>query len=59
MGLRASRAGTGRRIGAHIFSVAQHCLLVEALARAQQPRLDHLAGWPCCCTTRPNTSSAT
>ena len=33
MGSRASRAGTGRPFGAHIFSVAQHTLLVDAIAR--------------------------
>jgi 5'-deoxynucleotidase YfbR-like HD superfamily hydrolase len=31
----------GQTTGAHIFSVAQHCLLVEAIARVRQPRLDH------------------
>ena len=31
----------GQTRGAHIFSVAQHCLLVEALARARVPRLDN------------------
>jgi 5'-deoxynucleotidase YfbR-like HD superfamily hydrolase len=30
----------GQSSGAHIYSVAQHCLLVEALARARVPRLD-------------------
>jgi uncharacterized protein len=30
----------GQTKGAHIFSVAQHTLLVEAVARARQPRLD-------------------
>jgi 5'-deoxynucleotidase YfbR-like HD superfamily hydrolase len=30
----------GQTKGAHIFSVAQHVLLVEALARAKLPRLD-------------------
>ncbi len=42
--------------GAHIFSVAQHGLLVEALARAKTPRLDAVGdGARCCCTTRPST----
>ena len=31
----------GQTQGGHIFSVAQHSLLVEALARAKVPRLDH------------------
>ena len=30
----------GQTSGAHIFSVAQHCLLVEAIARVRTPRLD-------------------
>jgi 5'-nucleotidase len=30
----------GQTSGDHIFSVAQHVLLVEAVARAKQPRLD-------------------
>jgi 5'-nucleotidase len=30
----------GQTSGAHIFSVAQHTLLVEAIARARSPRLD-------------------
>ena len=38
----ASRAGTDRP-GAHIYSVAQHSLLVEALARARMPLLDRNA----------------
>jgi hypothetical protein len=33
----------GQTIGAHIFSVAQHTLLVEAIARARVPRLDRRA----------------
>ena len=44
---RTSRTGlarvarwNGQTSGAHIYSVAQHCLLVEALARARVPRLD-------------------
>ena len=35
MALRASRAGTARRRGPQIFSVAQHSLLVEALFAAR------------------------
>jgi 5'-deoxynucleotidase YfbR-like HD superfamily hydrolase len=33
----------GQTHGANIFSVAQHTLLVEALARQKSPRLDHSA----------------
>ena len=55
-GLARVARWNGQTKGAHIFSVAQHTLLVEALARAQgaaarPPR----AGSRCCCTTRRNT----
>jgi hypothetical protein len=39
-GLARVARWNGQTSGAHIFSVAQHCLLVEALARARVPRLD-------------------
>jgi uncharacterized protein len=39
-GLARVARWNGQTSGAHIFSVAQHCLLVEALARARTPRLD-------------------
>jgi len=39
-GLARVARWNGQTKGAHIFSVAQHCLLVEALARAKAPRLD-------------------
>jgi uncharacterized protein len=39
-GLARVARWNGQTRGAHIFSVAQHCLLVEALARARVPRLD-------------------
>jgi 5'-deoxynucleotidase YfbR-like HD superfamily hydrolase len=39
-GLARVARWNGQTKGAHIFSVAQHCLLVEALARAKVPRLD-------------------
>jgi 5'-deoxynucleotidase YfbR-like HD superfamily hydrolase len=39
-GLARVARWNGQTSGAHIFSVAQHCLLVEALARMRQPRLD-------------------
>jgi 5'-deoxynucleotidase YfbR-like HD superfamily hydrolase len=51
-GLARVARWNGQTQGAHIFSVAQHALLVEALARAT-------AAWRCCCMMRPNTSSAT
>ncbi len=38
-GLARVARWNGQTVGAHIFSVAQHCLLVEALAR-QRARLD-------------------
>ena len=39
-GLARVARWNGQTGGAHIFSVAQHCLLVEALARERVPRLD-------------------
>ena len=39
-GLARVARWNGQTNGAHIFSVAQHALLVEALARAKAPRLD-------------------
>jgi 5'-nucleotidase len=39
-GLARVARWNGQTQGAHIFSVAQHALLVEALARAKLPRLD-------------------
>jgi 5'-nucleotidase len=40
-GLARVARWNGQTHGGHIFSVAQHSLLVEALARAKVPRLDH------------------
>src|SRR6201990_150459 len=40
-GLARVARWNGQTSGAHIFSVAQHSLLVEAIARAKTPRLDH------------------
>ena len=39
-GLARVARWNGQTVGSHIFSVAQHCLLVEALARNRAPRLD-------------------
>jgi hypothetical protein len=39
-GLARVARWNGQTKGAHIYSVAQHCLLVEALTRARAPRLD-------------------
>jgi 5'-deoxynucleotidase YfbR-like HD superfamily hydrolase len=39
-GLARVARWNGQTSGDHIFSVAQHSMLVEALARAKQPRLD-------------------
>jgi len=39
-GLARVARWNGQSGGAHIYSVAQHCLLVEALARARIPGLD-------------------
>jgi 5'-deoxynucleotidase YfbR-like HD superfamily hydrolase len=40
-GLARVARWNGQTSGAHIYSVAQHCLLVEALARTSSPRLDN------------------
>ena len=42
-GLARVARWNGQTSGAHIFSVAQHALLVEAFARAKVPRLDRSA----------------
>lgn len=38
-GLARVARWNGQTTGPHIFSVAQHCLLVDAIARARHPRL--------------------
>jgi 5'-deoxynucleotidase YfbR-like HD superfamily hydrolase len=40
-GLARVARWNGQTSGAHIFSVAQHTLLVEAVMREQTPRMDH------------------
>jgi 5'-deoxynucleotidase YfbR-like HD superfamily hydrolase len=40
-GLARVARWNGQTSGAHIFSVAQHTLLVEAVLRKQHPRIDH------------------
>jgi uncharacterized protein len=40
-GLARVARWNGQTVGPHIFSVAQHTLLVEAVLRAQVPRADH------------------
>jgi 5'-deoxynucleotidase YfbR-like HD superfamily hydrolase len=40
-GLARVARWNGQTHGAHIFSVAQHTLLVEAVLRARLPRIDH------------------
>jgi 5'-deoxynucleotidase YfbR-like HD superfamily hydrolase len=42
-GLARVARWNGQTHGAHIFSVAQHTLLVEAVLRARVPRIDHRA----------------
>src|SRR6476620_2836340 len=42
-GLARVARGNGQTEGAHIFSVAQHTLLVDAVARARWPSLDRSA----------------
>src|SRR5262249_59036588 len=45
-GLARVARWNGQTKGHHIFSVAQHTLLVEALARSRAPRLDRRAPRP-------------
>jgi uncharacterized protein len=40
-GLARVARWNGQTVGTHIFSVAQHTLLVEAVLRGQMPRADH------------------
>ncbi|MGH6755075.1 MAG: hydrolase, partial [Bradyrhizobium sp.] len=40
-GLARVARWNGQTSGAHIFSVAQHTLLVESVLRQQMPRVDH------------------
>ncbi len=53
-GLARVARWNGQTLGAHIFSVAQHSLLVEMIAR-QGARLDRAAASRSCCTMRRNT----
>ena len=54
-GLARVARWNGQTKGAHIFSVAQHALLVEALARPRHRVSMRWGGARCCCTMRPNT----
>jgi 5'-deoxynucleotidase YfbR-like HD superfamily hydrolase len=54
-GLARVARWNGQTNGAHIFSVAQHTLLVEAVMRAS---MEGCGSQPCC-TMRRNMSSAT
>ena len=54
-GLARVARWNGQTRGAHIYSVAQHCLLVEALARLRRRGSTAAAAWRCCCMMRPNT----
>ncbi len=55
-GLARVARWNGQTKGAHIFSVAQHALLVEALARAKVSAARcAAAAWRYCCTMRRNT----
>ena len=52
----ASRAGTGRPVGAHIFSVAQHSPAGRGDRRPHRPGHRRASGASrCCCTMRRNT----
>ena len=54
-GLARVARWNGQTAGAHIFSVAQHSLLVERSSRASARASIARAGSPCSCTTRRNT----
>ena len=54
-GLARVARWNGQTEGAHIFSVAQHSLLVETIARQQRPARPPRSGSRSCCTMRPNT----
>jgi uncharacterized protein len=58
-GLARVARWNGQTSGAHIFSVAQHTLLVEAIARAATPGSTAALRLRSCCTTRRNMWSAT
>src|SRR4051794_41957572 len=45
-GLARVARWNGQTHGTHIFSVAQHTLLVEAVMREQAPRVDHRGRLP-------------
>ena len=53
-GLARVARWNGQTSGAHIYSVAQHSLLVETLAHARVPRLDRGRRLAVCCMTRRN-----
>jgi hypothetical protein len=55
MAWRGWRAGTGRRMRSrYIYSVAQHSLLVEAVAAHLEPGLNTGTASRSCSTTRRN-----
>ena len=59
-GLARVARWNGQTGGDHAFSVAQHSLLVEDdLFASSCPAPRPTRGWPRCCTTRRNMSSAT
>ena len=62
-GLARVARWNGQTVGEHALSVAQHCLVVEEIARETAPAkgLEWTPGctrWRPCCTMRRNTSSA-
>jgi uncharacterized protein len=58
-GLARVARWNGQTEGAHIFSVAQHSLLVDAIGKRTAPTSTRAGGSPCCCTTRRNMWWAT
>ena len=53
-GLARVARWNGQTKGPHIFSVAQHSLLVEKIAARSTPRSAARSGSSCCCMTRRN-----
>jgi uncharacterized protein len=58
-GLARVARWNGQTVGEHIFSVAQHSLLVEAFSGELQPELPAAARLTSCSMTHPSTCSAT
>ena len=54
-GLARVARWNGQTVGDHAFSVAQHSVVVEAIAAHIRPGRRPAGGWRRCCTMRLNT----